>query len=105
MLRLTTIVQDIHQHNASEGRDSTVSDSSFYTTAIKKAVGLGMEYNSVNEVDKSKETGTNFDQIFEPTTSYDGINVSMYKSRKTGLKVLIADVQVPIVLFHICLVC
>jgi hypothetical protein len=98
-------VQDIHRHNATEGRDSTVSDSSFIATAIKKAVGFGMEHNSVNEVGKSKETGTNFDQITESSTSYDGINVSMYKSRKTGLKVLIADVQVPIVSFHFCLVC
>jgi len=41
--------------------------------------------------------GTNFDKIVETATSYEGINVSLYKSRETGLKVLIADVKTPIV--------
>lgn len=93
------IVQDIRRHSTSEGRDSTVSDSGSFTTTIKKSLGFGLEQNSMNGVAKGQDTGTNFDQIVESSTSYDGINVSMYKSRKTGLKVMIADVQVPIVSF------
>src|SRR5205814_8391577 len=40
---------------------------------------------------------TNFDKIAEIPTSYEGIYVSLYKSRETGLKVLIANVEVPVV--------
>src|ERR1700736_1789671 len=40
---------------------------------------------------------TNFDRIITTPTSFDGIDVSMYKSRETGLKVIIANVEVPIV--------
>lgn len=43
-------------------------------------------------------SGTNFDKIVGTETAYDGISVSLYKSRETGLKVLIADVETPIVL-------
>jgi len=46
---------------------------------------------------KMKEGHTNFDKIITTATSFDGIDVSLYKSRETGLKVLIANVEVPIV--------
>ena len=46
---------------------------------------------------KADGSGTNFDKIVETATSHEGINVSLYKSRETGLKVLIADVETPIV--------
>ena len=42
-------------------------------------------------------SNTNFDRIAETPTSFAGIDVSLYKSRETGLKVLIANVEMPIV--------
>ena len=83
----------------SEGLDSTTSSSGSVTAAIKNAVESGMEQVSIHRPFNVTDNKTNFDQIVESTTSYDGIIVSMYKSRKTGLKVLVANVQVPIVLF------
>jgi hypothetical protein len=60
--------------------------------------------NHVAPVDTALRTGhtidstkTNFDRIISTPTSFDGIEVSMYKSRETGLKVLVANVEVPIV--------
>src|SRR5271170_7286197 len=40
---------------------------------------------------------TNFDRIAQTPTSFAGIDVSLYRSRETGLKVLIANVEMPIV--------
>ena len=50
----------------------------------------------------SFETGTNFDKVFHGPTSYEGINVTFYKSRETGLKVMVADAQIPIVVPFSC---
>ena len=50
---------------------------------------------SLNESGHDMEGG--FDLIVETDTSYEGIKVSMYRSSKTGLKVLVADVDTPIV--------
>jgi len=46
---------------------------------------------------KHVNSNTNFDRITETPTSFAGIDVSLYKSRETGLKVLIANVEMPIV--------
>jgi hypothetical protein len=83
----------------SEGLDSTTSESGSFTATVKNVLQSGTEQVTVNSAYNITDNKTNFDQIVESTTSYDGINVSMYKSRKTGLKVLVANVQVPIVLF------
>ena len=48
-------------------------------------------------IDGRVEGGNNFDKIFHGPTSYEGINVTFYKSRETGLKVMVADAQIPIV--------
>jgi hypothetical protein len=60
---------------------------------------LAFEANSTSSFRKSKlnDTRTNFDEIIETATSFEGISVSLYKSRETGLKVLLANVEVPIV--------
>jgi hypothetical protein len=83
----------------SEGLSSATSSSGSVTAAVKNALESGMEQESMDRPFNVTDNKTNFDQIVESTTSYDGISVSMYKSRKTGLKVLVANVQVPIVLF------
>jgi hypothetical protein len=46
---------------------------------------------------KHVNSNTNFDRITETPTPFTGIDVSLYKSRETGLKVLIANVEMPIV--------
>lgn len=39
----------------------------------------------------------NFDLVMETNTSYDGVDVSMYKSSRTGLRVFVGGMDVPIV--------
>jgi len=51
------------------------------------------EGNGIREA----EVETNFDKIFHGPTSYEGIDITFYKSRETGLKVMVADAQIPIV--------
>jgi hypothetical protein len=60
---------------------------------IKQNVG----WQGGNAKARDHDTGTNFDRIVKTATSYEGIDVSLYQSRETGLKVLIADVETPIV--------
>src|SRR5271154_2393515 len=59
---------------------------------------------SVTSQDKKNPTHlvgtTNFDRIAQTPTSFAGIDVSLYRSRETGLKVLIANVEMPIVCPH-----
>jgi len=75
-----------------EAHKPSGSDSILQT--IKQQIGWENSGTKTN----GDGAGTNFDKIVETTTSYEGINVSLYKSRETGLKVLIADTETPIVL-------
>jgi hypothetical protein len=45
----------------------------------------------------SSVTGTNFTRVVKTKTSY-GTEVTLYQSSETGLKVFVADSQIPIVL-------
>jgi hypothetical protein len=40
---------------------------------------------------------TNFDRIITSDTLYEGITVTVYKSRETGLQVMFGHVEVPLV--------
>ena len=64
---------------------------------VKKAFGFESTSTPLKSDNAIPSTATNFDRIVETKTSYDGINVSLYKSRETGLKILIADVEIPLV--------
>jgi hypothetical protein len=64
---------------------------------VKKALGLETRSAPLKPGHTIPSTATNFDKVVETPTSYDGIDVSLYKSRETGLKVLIANVEVPLV--------
>ena len=70
---------------------------SYVTSSIKTALGVETNVSPLKARNENGSTGTNFDKIVETSTSFDGIDVSLYKSRETGLKVLIANVEVPIV--------
>jgi len=58
---------------------------------------LGFGRSASGKQTKYVNSNTNFDRIIETPTSFAGVGVSFYKSRETGLKVLIANVEVPIV--------
>ena len=58
---------------------------------------LGFGRSASDKHFKHVTSNTNFDRITETPTSFAGIDVSLYKSRETGLKVLIANVEMPIV--------
>jgi hypothetical protein len=60
-------------------------------------MGSGFDLAPAKEANKVNGTKTNFDKIVETSTSYEGIDASLYISRETGLKVLIANVEVPVV--------
>lgn len=64
---------------------------------VKKAFGFETNLAPLKREHASHSTSTNFDKIVQTSTSFDGIDVSLYKSRETGLKVLIANVEVPLV--------
>jgi hypothetical protein len=68
------------------------NDSSSQTQKLEAPVS-SLVLNGLG-IDSKK---TNFDRIIETSTSYDGVIVTMYKSRETGLKVLVANVEMPIV--------
>jgi len=65
--------------------------------SIKNALGFETSASPSSQRPKVHEKKTNFDKIVHTSTSYDNIDVTLYKSRETGLKVLIANVEVPIV--------
>jgi hypothetical protein len=69
------------------------SGSGSILQTIKQHVG----WDGGNTKARDHDTGTNFDRIIKTATSYEGIDVSLYQSRETGLKVLIADAETPIV--------
>jgi hypothetical protein len=71
--------------------------------SIKTTLGLGNSESPANVHSPHSGTTTNFDKIIEIPTSFQGIDVSLYKSRETGLKVLLANVDVPIVLSDVVL--
>jgi hypothetical protein len=89
-------VQDIESHAArSEGSViSGVGSIAHLKTTDEFETSSGKTRNNANELK------TNFDKIVETPTSYEGIDVSLYKSRETGLKILIANVEVPVVMFQ-----
>lgn len=64
---------------------------------VLNSLGTHARATPSRNTDNFDSTKTNFDRIIETSTSYDGVAVTMYKSRETGLKVLVANVEVPIV--------
>ena len=84
-------------HHTSRSEDTTMSGFGSIAPSIETTVGFDTTPANGQIKSSHTTTKTNFDKIVETDTSYEGINVSLYKSRETGLKVLIADVQVPVV--------
>jgi hypothetical protein len=81
-------------HHTSRSEDTTPSGLGSIADSIKTTVGS----DSTPAIKFSNTSAnTNFDKIVETATSYEGINVSLYKSRETGLKVLVANVEIPVV--------
>lgn len=80
---------------SARSEDSMTSGVGSISQSIETALGFEAPHTK-NQV-KFNDTKTNFDKIIETSTSYEGIDVSLYKSRETGLKVLIANVEVPVV--------
>ena len=64
---------------------------------MKDSHGVTSEPKSEPEHNKVNLNNTNFEKVVETSTSYRGIDVTLYKSRETGLKVLIANIDSPIV--------
>ena len=87
---LLTSVQDMDHHTT---RFKDVVMAGFGTIAQSP----GFESTHANGPIKFNTANTNFAKIAEIPSSYEGIHVSLYKSRETGLKVLIANVEVPVV--------
>ena len=81
-------------HHTSRSEDTVASGPGSIAESIKTSV-VSDSTPAIKFGNTS--TNTNFDKIVETATSYEGINVSLYKSRETGLKVLIANVEVPVV--------
>lgn len=78
-------------HHTSRSEDTTPSGLGSIAESIKTTDStLAIKFGSTS-------ANTNFDKIVETATSYEGINVSLYKSRETSLKVLVANVEVPVV--------
>ena len=70
------------------------------TGATSNALAFGDNTASKHRASKAEDGKTNFDKIIDTDTSFERIHVSLYKSRETGLKVMVADVEVPIVDYH-----
>ena len=85
-------------HHTSRSEDTVMSGLGSIAQSIKTSPGF--DSTPANDLSNTA-TETNFDKIVETATSYSGINVSLYKSRETGLKVLIANVSVPVVCFRL----
>lgn len=65
--------------------------------SIHGDLGYGRNVSSEDKHPLDLAGNTNFDRIVQTPTSFTGIDVSLYRSRETGLKVLIANVEMPIV--------
>jgi hypothetical protein len=74
--------------------NGVIYDSTFPSDTLNRGPLTHTENGSSQS---GAEDGTNFEKIFHGPTSYEGIKVTFYKSRETGLKVMVADAQIPIV--------
>jgi hypothetical protein len=70
--------------------------SSEILTSTNAGPGL-VDNASKHRISTPEDGKTNFDKIVEMDTSFEGINVCLYQSRETGLKVMVANVEGPIV--------
>ena len=90
-MRLVQTMKHLRQHSGDVLNGSAVrSDPAGYARSV-----TSQEKNPMHIVGT-----TNFDRIVQTPTSFAGIDVSLYRSRETGLKVLIANVEMPIVSPH-----
>jgi len=85
------------EHHTCRSEDTIVSGLGSIAQSIKPTIGFDTTPTNGQIKFNNTTTETNFDKIVETPTSYEGINVSLYKSRETGLKVFIANVEVPLV--------
>ena len=90
------LVQDFRQTSV-ETDDAVMTGVGGTAHWIKFALAHETEKTAVQNEPDIQGTKTNFDKITEMPTSYEGINVCLYRSRETGLKVLIANVEMPLV--------
>lgn len=93
---------DEQEHDSISSQDASTNSMGAIAHSIKTALGFGNDVPQTNAHSILSGAKTNFDKIVETSTSFQGISVSLYKSRETGLKVLIANVDVPIVCFYVC---
>jgi hypothetical protein len=88
----------VHRHETGTVGETVMNGLGNMAGTVRKALGFETDSTPLKSTTAIHSTATNFDKIVETNTSYDGIDVSLYKSRETGLKVLIANVEVPLVL-------
>ena len=84
-------------HHSSRSEDTIMSGVGAIAQSIKPASNFNTAHGNSQIKFKSPIAKTNFDQVVESATSFEGISVSLYKSRETGLKVIIANVEIPVV--------
>lgn len=90
-------MEDVQRHETGTLGETVMNGLGNMTGTVKKAFGFEGSSTPLKPDNAIPSTATNFDKIVETKTSYDGIDVSLYQSRETGLRILIADVEVPLV--------
>lgn len=90
-------MEDMHRTKTDTLEGTVMNGLGDLAGTVKKALGFETNSAPLKSSQTSPSAATNFDKVVETSTSYDGIDVSLYKSRETGLKVLIANVEIPLV--------
>lgn len=93
---LTGVVQDRRQTSV-ETEDTIMNGLGAVAPSVQHTAGLGKREMQAQDGLDMATNKTNFYKIADTPTSYEGISVSLYKSRQTGLKVMIANVEMPLV--------
>lgn len=92
------LAADLQKAKGSE--NSVISGLESFVHSVQGTLGLTSQSKPESQHAKFDFKKTNFDKIVETSTSYQGIDVTVYKSRETGLKVFIANIDSPIVSLH-----